>query len=384
MSFAWARRGLETKWTKRDLRHMADMTLALSLTDEWRSKHTPFDRFRHSFVGPFGTLGAVGKDDFTRKQEDLQYNLTAQVTRLFTALEEVTNPESVLELMSEDANLPTHDIHTKLPPNRYPMGRPKHRVELDAELSIDAPNPLEVLTSTYMQERVGWSLSVSPSDIPGAGRGLFVNGAADTGAVVAIMGGMVVMPQALLENPPLLNFLHPDVDAWMYSRFDGIIIDGRWTTPSPMSEKEFEYRAEFWRNLHDDSVQVFPYAAPNPLGVGGLTNHPPPDTPPNVMAINFDFPAEDFNSCAGVFPNHLDKFIPNCYMEVTSVDGADVHAIPGVRMPSALLIALRPLENEELYVDYRFNPIMERPAWYEPVNEMGELERWSDDMAMPI
>lgn len=42
-----------------------------------------------------------------------------------------------------------------------------------------------------------------------------------------------------------------------------------------------------------------------------------------------------------------------------------------------VFVAVRDLENEEAFFNYRYNPNIERPAWYAPVDAAQEKSRWS-------
>lgn len=46
-------------------------------------------------------------------------------------------------------------------------------------------------------------------------------------------------------------------------------------------------------------------------------------------------------------------------------------------MPSAVIVALRTLKDEELYLNYRFNPSLPYPDWYEQPDIEEAKRRWN-------
>ena len=49
----------------------------------------------------------------------------------------------------------------------------------------------------------------------------------------------------------------------------------------------------------------------------------------------------------------------------------------GVALRGLALVAMRELREEELYLDYRLNPLKKYPAWYTPVDEEESRRRWN-------
>ena len=45
-----------------------------------------------------------------------------------------------------------------------------------------------------------------------------------------------------------------------------------------------------------------------------------------------------------------------------------------------MYVALRDIEDEELFVDYRINPDVGYPEWYKPVDEEVARRRWAYDV----
>lgn len=45
--------------------------------------------------------------------------------------------------------------------------------------------------------------------------------------------------------------------------------------------------------------------------------------------------------------------------------------------PGLALVATRPLQDEELLLNYRLSTHVARPAWYSPVDEAEDARRWA-------
>jgi len=76
-------------------------------------------------------------------------------------------------------------------------------------------------------------------------------------------------------------------------------------------------------------------------------------------------------------PRHLRPYLPNEWgskVSGTQVAAADYdHA---VWMKGVVLLSLRELRDEELFVDHRLNPGRELPAWYVPCDVDGDRRLW--------
>jgi hypothetical protein len=130
-------------------------------------------------------------------------------------------------------------------------------------------------------------------------------------------------------------------------------------------------------------------AEANPYALGHLVRHPPVGVLPNVMRLQVDFMATPKEAGPGAdgllpFPAALRDYIPNPW-------GADVGLgqqlygglEQGVWAKGMALIALRPLWNEELFVDWALNPYASGgsgrkalPAWYTPLDVDAARRIW--------
>merc|ERR1712137_724680 len=93
----------------------------------------------------------------------------------------------------------------------------------------------------------------------------------------------------------------------------------------------------------------------NPFAIGNYINHPPKDTPSNVLSYAYNFDLK-------TFPEHLKPYIPYRFAEPPKWYYGD--SISG---RSVALVAAKPVEEgEELFLDYRYNPAFPYPEWYHP------------------
>jgi hypothetical protein len=247
-------------------------------------------------------------------------------------------------------------------------------------------------------------LRVAPSSIPGAGLGVFVDGTADAGSLITIYPGRMYRPCDVRFMPDF-----PDVsknNEYLMWRYDGIIVDGN--SPSVASLLAAQ----------QDDTDINSYAC------GQFVNHPPRGGGANALQYVLDINLD-------TLPPRFHRLVPNePWQERTLVDPRmmhdeiDVHGDSAVtsRRPawtlgfmdramrsledavirqrvasSALLglgrqqarravrnslaiVATRPIADEEVFINYRFNP--ESPAlpdWYEDCDSEESRRRWSQE-----
>ena len=111
-----------------------------------------------------------------------------------------------------------------------------------------------------------------------------------------------------------------------------------------------EYEERLLKSKKDLPIEALPQQI-NPYALGHFINHPPPDTPPNVCLIDFEVP-ESF------FPSYFLKHFPYMRHSVNpSEEPKSIHTIG--------IIALQPLQNQELFVNYGTERFLEHftPKW---------------------
>jgi hypothetical protein len=202
----------------------------------------------------------------------------------------------------------------------------------------------------------GFDLQVRKSmiDHPESGYGVFHEGEEPVlpGTILALYPGTVYFPDNLTQE-----IIHEN--EYMISRYDDTVIDGRsWARKNEIATRD-SIQLELV-GIKTASLERFR----NPFGIGNYINHPAPGQEPNVMSYSYDFPAE--------FPEDLKPFIPNEYHKAPS----GLLKRSNVVMHSVLLIAKRKIQNEEILLNYRFNPSNPYPSWYTQPDEEEAARRW--------
>ncbi|GAA0185005.1 hypothetical protein LIER_32293 [Lithospermum erythrorhizon] len=257
--------------------------------------------------------------------------------------------------------------------------------------------------SLRVKDLMGYTLQLRPSSIPhkDAGRGLFLDGEAEVGSVIAIYPGIIYSPAYYQYIPG-----YPKIDAqnpYLITRYDGTIINAQpWGEGGESLERwdglSFPEAGEninsvgkgsdrIWKMLSKplDARQLGARAEPlerrNPLAFAHFANHPAKDMVPNAMVCPYDFPLTEKN---------MRTYIPN--ISYGKAEEANmkrygsfwfkswksenrVSDVPVLK--SLVLVATRALSNEEVLLNYRLSNSKRRPSWYEPVDEEEDRRRWS-------
>lgn len=280
-------------------------------------------------------------------------------------------------------------------------------------------------TAEYLQERFKFVPEIRTSDIPSAGRGLFVNGTASAAQVVAIYPGISYLPSQLRSSYPQSKYEALDLSDYMIARYDGVVIDGAaeivLDIPSSSSSSSLSSSSS-----PSSSLDVNDFS--HPFANAHLVNHPPLNGNgdrnsqqggvANVLQFMIDIHAKKL-------PEHLRQLIPvePCPMAVSRMDHYenmasrqrvfDCHHFvtdrttrqvqlsspppssssedgdgDGEQLPdqivldehnlvyrTVVLVALRDLCNEEMFMNYRFNPKVEHPSWYKPCGDGFDASR---------
>jgi hypothetical protein len=99
----------------------------------------------------------------------------------------------------------------------------------------------------------------------------------------------------------------------------------------------------------------------NPFAVGQLVNHPPAGVRPNVTPFSFQWP----DSLARArLPNAAHGGV--WYVDPISNEPVRLSRDTAVPLLGMILVALRPIVDEELFLDYGLTPPY--PRWYSPVS----------------
>ncbi|KGN58554.1 uncharacterized protein LOC101219994 [Cucumis sativus] len=339
-------------------------------------------------------IDMASKASFADQQKQVQENIHSQVKSFCMHMDGILLPDEPAESpeKSKDAvrksglsfavgrTSPPTDMADTIPTTR-PLGR--------SELS------------QQLKDEIGYTLDIKPSRIPHkhAGQGLFIDGEADVGSIIAIYPGVVYSPAHYQYIPG-----YPRVDAqnpYLITRYDGTVINAQpwglgadtrevWhglTVPNSNPTKQGDEKSDrLWRMLSKpleakrvqhgrDAIE-----RRNPLAFAHFANHPAKDMVPNVMLCPYDFPLTEKDMRVYI-PN-----VPVANEEVgmkrfgsfwfksgrSRINGSDTPILKTI-----VLVATRALCNEEVLLNYRLSNSKRRPSWYTPVDEGEDRRRWS-------
>jgi hypothetical protein len=136
-------------------------------------------------------------------------------------------------------------------------------------------------------------------------------------------------------------------------------------------------------------------ASANRFALGHEINHPHPKTQPNVIPFGLDIelaalpeelmavlPTAPFSAVAtrseAESQRSLDDMFRSSVVDGAFADDRAHEYAVGSTYPTLVMIALREIRNEELFLNYRLNPSSKarRPDWYTPVSEIEDELRW--------
>lgn len=256
--------------------------------------------------------------------------------------------------------------------------------------------------SQRVKDLIGYTLDIKPSQIlhEEAGQGLFINGEADVGTVIAIYPGIIYAPAYYRYIPG-----YPRVDAenpYLITRYDGTVInanswgyggdtrevwDGVTVSEIRPGGQSIEKGSDrLWRMLSKplEGTSVGSIGdvleRRNPLALAHFANHPAQGMDPNVMICPYDFPLTEKEMRAYI-PNisfgnpeevKMRRFGSFWFKSGAQNGGSDIPVLK-----TLVLVATRALCDEEVLLNYRLSSTKRRPAWYTPVDEEEDRRRWS-------
>ncbi|KAL9241350.1 hypothetical protein vseg_015472 [Gypsophila vaccaria] len=334
------------------------------------------------------------------QQKQVQENTHAQIKDLSMLMDEILLPEK-----KSEEHLGSTTQRNSAPRRTglsFAVGHPTSTPS--NHFVIPETKPLKLAdVSQALKDNLGYSLSLRPSEVAhkDAGQGLFLEGEADAGSVIAIYPGVTYSPAHYRYIPG-----YPKVDAhnsYLITRYDGTVINAQpWGSgddvrefwdgvncaqPTHLSEQlVLKGSDRVWKMLSK------PLESPrkasngeiierrNPLAFAHFANHPPKGTAPNVMVCQYDFPLEEkdmrayipnisFASEEGVKMRRFGSFWFKSWSSSNSVSDSPVQK-------SLLLVATRAICNEEILLNYRLSNSKRRPSWYSPVDEEEDRRRW--------
>lgn len=209
---------------------------------------------------------------------------------------------------------------------------------------------LNLLRSALIRNELGHSVVALKSGVSGAGRGVFMDGSAMEGSLVAFIPGEVLPKEYLSKaSASLDSYLQQDDTYQLSLRSDDILIDSR-KSPYTVLDEE----------------------GSNPWAIGHVMNHPPPRTIPNCRTVMVNF-TKSMN-----LQGLLWRYVPNSYKRHPMLLGPKLLERDTIVMHGMAIMTRRDVCNEELFYDYKFDAgssTDDNPSWYVDAT----YEDWADE-----
>ncbi|KAH0683935.1 hypothetical protein KY285_021413 [Solanum tuberosum] len=240
--------------------------------------------------------------------------------------------------------------------------------------------------SQKLKDLMGYTLEVKPSQIPheDAGKGLFLQGEANIGSVIAFYPG-VLYPPAYYHYIPGYPRVDPQ-NSHLITRYDGTMINAQpwgaggesrelwdWTSsPEPKHTMQADEKGSDLDGTHvRGNLEMLERR--NPLAFAHFANHPAKGMTPNVMIYPYDFP---------LLEKDMRPYIPN--VSFGNDEETDTSKFGSFRfktwksnnneskvpvLKTLVLVATRAICDEEVLLNYRLSNSEHIPSWYTPVDE---------------
>ena len=154
---------------------------------------------------------------------------------------------------------------------------------------------------------------------------------------------MVNIRQATVDDLPAMHMHILPGNSYIMARRDGVLIDGR---PDGMSKMLYDTAC-----ARDAAAGAAPLAVGSELAVGQLVNHPAAGVQPNVGVRPLDLGADEH---------------PMLHPRIPTVQFRRAAAGQPCKQ-TVVLVAERPLRDEELFLDYKLRAEGPLEEWYAPV-----------------
>lgn len=203
----------------------------------------------------------------------------------------------------------------------------------DTFIAIRQYQTINMYRAAMLRKELGYSIIALKSLVPGAGRGVFVDGIAMSGSLVAFQPGPV-WPLGSVR-PDVEEHFADNENLQLSIRYDNFIIDSR---RSPYT--------------------VLTKPNSNPLSLGHVVNHPQIGSLPNCQSVMMNF-------VESMKLGELFRYVPNSY----AVPPAWINKtfdLYVIEMHSMCLLARRDMQEEEIHYDYRLMG-NDLPRWYQKV-----------------
>ncbi|KAF2308103.1 hypothetical protein GH714_035371 [Hevea brasiliensis] len=333
----------------------------------------------------------ASKASVADQEKQVQENIHSQIENFCTAMDEILLPD--MNKKSEPGEplgqSDTASCHSGL---RLAVGKSDQPTVHPAMSETRPLKSAEV--SWRLKDIIGYTLGRKASQIPHkeAGQGLFVDGEADVGTVIALYPGVIYTPPYYRHIPG-----YPRVDAhntYLITRYDGTVINAQpWGSRGeahevwngslvpeirPNVQSSEKGSDQFWKMLSKplEGIQVSCTSEVlerrNPLALAHFANHPAKGMAPNVMICPYDFPLTE-KDMRTYIPNipfgnleetNMRRFGSFWFRSRAKKSGSDVPVLK-----TLVLVATRTLCDEEDLVNYRLSNSKRQPEGYTPVDE---------------
>ncbi|XP_020570673.1 uncharacterized protein LOC110017866 isoform X2 [Phalaenopsis equestris] len=341
----------------------------------------------------------ASKASVADQQRQVQENIHYQIKNICSQMDDILKPDP--NNLYDLSNSPlSHENIPKRSGLSFAVGASTSSTPKPAVTRTKLLSRIEL--SSNLKDRIRYTLDVKPSQIPHkeAGLGLYLSGECNVGSVIAFYPGIIYSPAYYRYIPG-----YPRVDScnsYLITRYDDIIINAQpWGVGGESREI---WEGSYKPNLNPDSslniskesdrlwkILSKPLESSsrtnsgevlelrNPLSFGHFANHPANGCEPNIMVCPYDFP---------VMEKDMRVYIPNIVFggeesvrmkRVGSFwfrlkgGGDEARDV----MKTLVLVATRPLCEEEVYLNYRLSNSRRRPSWYVPVDQEEDQRRWS-------
>ena len=239
------------------------------------------------------------------------------------------------------------------------------------------------------------AVDVLPSSLSNAGDGVFAKSSFNPGDPVCAYSGFIYTPPHLAR----LSRLSKKFQTYLQNAFSdesfeaNLLEDG-----SPFSGQDFRDAQRIFTTktsgirrigMYDGSILDYDGSRSAPTSepssghgllddAGAFVNHPSPPFVPNVLKAEFVVEMKTLD------PEHVEAF-PVAYAEDPStlvrLARWPFMGFQEERIRVILFLASTHIrKGEEIFIDYRYNPSVEHPAWYVPTKNTHEAaQRWESE-----
>ncbi|CAL5419711.1 unnamed protein product [Camellia sinensis] len=256
-------------------------------------------------------IDMAGKASLADQQKQVQENIYSQIKTFCASMDEILLPDSKSINESSESTSQRNTAVT-----RSGLGLAVGRMSPQNKSSVDTavPDTKPVELSQSLKNLIGYTLELKPSQIPhkDAGQGLFIDGQADVGTVIAFYPGIIYSPAYYCYIPG-----YPRVDThnpYLITRYDGTVINAQpwgvggeirevWdlssvvkSRPNVKDDANNKGSDQIWKMLNKPLQATRVVSSGdvlerrNPLAFAHFANHPAKEMVPNVMVCPYDFP----------------------------------------------------------------------------------------------